>query len=125
DHCGVHHLSWRRFRSSFLVLFSQEEIANQVLRRFRFAKIDNRIQLHLQRLIWRNRQGLVDDFPGTFWCGVSSLFWRAEFLRRRARGSSPLQFAFSVAQLFTRQLEKFLAWSDPINQAQLPGFLRR
>src|SRR5438552_17626502 len=92
---------------------------------FPYTTLFRSIQLHLQRLVWRNRQSFVDDFPGTFRCGVSSLFWRAQLLRRRARGSSPLQFAFSVAQLVPRQLEKFLAWSDSIDQAQLPGFLRR
>src|SRR4029453_7707191 len=121
----MHYFLVSRFRSPFLVLFGEEEIANQVLRRFRFAKINYRIQLHLQRLVWRNRQSLVYDFPGTFWCGVFSLFWRAELLRRRARGSSPLQSAFSVAQLFPRQLEKFITWSDLIDQTQPPGFLCR
>src|SRR4029434_9116849 len=120
----MHYFLVSRFRSPFLVLFGEEEIANQVLGRFRFAKIDNRIQLHPQRLVWRNRQSPVDDFPGTFWC-VSSLFWMSVLVRRGARGSSPLQPAFSVARLFPRQLEKFITWSDLIDQAQLPSFLCR
>src|SRR4029434_2227955 len=117
----MHYFRVSRFRSPFLVLFGEEEIANQVLGRFRFAKIDNRIHLHPQRLVWRNRSSLLDDFPGCFWGGFS-VFGGGGLRRRRARGSSPLQSAFSVARLFPRQLEKFITWSDLIDQAQLPSF---
>src|SRR5881398_4109092 len=51
--------------------FCQEEIADQVLRRFHFSKIDNCVQLRPQGFIKRNRKSLVDDLPSTLWRGIS------------------------------------------------------
>ena len=49
DHSGVYDsFRCRSRRGAFLVFFRQEKIPNQVLRRLRFAEIDNYIQLHLQ-----------------------------------------------------------------------------
>ena len=51
DDCRMHDFfSWR---FSFLVLFRQKKIADQILSRFRAAKIDNRVELEPQRLVDR------------------------------------------------------------------------
>ena len=50
-HSGVHDLGHCRFGAAFLVFLCQEKIADQILSRFGFAKIDNRVQLKDERLL--------------------------------------------------------------------------
>ena len=48
DHGRVHHpalAGWRRLGAAFFVFLGQEKIPDQILARFRFTKIDNRIEL--------------------------------------------------------------------------------
>src|SRR6266576_1834833 len=85
-----------RARTSFLVFLSQEEIADQVLSQFRFAKIDDRIQLKSERLLGRSKKAFFYDFESTrgSWiviaCGRNFL---VDLRRDR-------DFAFSLTQLF-------------------------
>src|SRR5215471_598015 len=66
----------------------------------------------------------MDYLASTFWRQISVLFWSVELLRYRARGSSPLDFAFSFAELFPRALDKLIARCNFIDQAELQSFLR-
>ena len=50
-HSGVYHFFGGRFRLSFPVFLRKKEIADQILSRFGFAKIDNRVQLKDERLL--------------------------------------------------------------------------
>ena len=96
NHGSVDNLLRRNSRRSFLVFLSQEEIADQVLSRFRFAKIDDRIQLKSERLLGRSKKAFFYDFESTrgSWiviaCGRNFL---VDLRRDR-------DFAFSLTQLF-------------------------
>ena len=48
DHSRVNDFFRRRSRGSFLVFFCEEEITDQILARFRFAEIHNRVELQSQ-----------------------------------------------------------------------------
>ena len=67
-HAGADNRRVRNFLellASFLVFFRQEKIANQILGRFGFAKIGNRIELELERFIDRIRCGGRDNAERT------------------------------------------------------------
>src|SRR5207248_10696298 len=51
DHRRVRNFLELRLRSSFFVFLGQEKIADQILGRFGFAKIDNRVELQLERFV--------------------------------------------------------------------------
>ena len=58
DHGRVRNLLELRFRTPFLIFFRQEKIADQILGRFAFAKIDNRVELQFERFVdWISEAG--------------------------------------------------------------------
>src|SRR5262249_1967387 len=123
NHSRVHNLFRRHSGRSLLVFLCQEEIANQVLRRFRLAKIHNPVQFQAQRFIGRNRQSFIDDFASAFKSWVPALSWEAELLRRRARTSLPLHLAFACTQLLACVVEKLVLRHDVIHETELQGLL--
>src|SRR5947208_1330327 len=91
--------------ASFLVFFRQEKIANQILGRFGLAKIDNRIELELERFIDRIRCAGRDNAERTrtrrFWIGRN----RSVSFRRRHFCSR----TFSFADQTSRCVEELLS----------------
>src|SRR6266567_4557369 len=64
NHRSVHNLLRRNSRRSFLVFLSQKEIADQLLSRFCYPEIDNRVQLKSERLLSGSKKSLLDHLEG-------------------------------------------------------------
>ncbi len=115
DHGGVHDFFRRRFRSSFFVFFREEKIADQILRRFGFSKIDNRVQLKREGLLSGRKKTFLDHFERAR--GRRIVVARHGNFLINLRGWR--SFAFSIAQFLARKIDKSITRREVIDQSEL------
>ena len=124
DDGGVHHFFAGRLRRALLVFVGEEEIANQVAGRFRFAQLDDGVELAGERVFDRTRQAAVDDFgraTGRGILGARRFDWRCWTC-----GSTSLRRdSLPRVQFPARGFEQLVLRNDFVDQSELQGLRGR